>query len=66
LGHEADNLIPVKNIIFRKHWMTASEISEGSKYMRHGMKKEMRIGTCIGRSQNFKSDNLVEEGTRQG
>jgi hypothetical protein len=24
--------------------MTASEISDGSKYIRHGMKKELRIG----------------------
>jgi hypothetical protein len=26
-------------------WMTASEITDGSKYIRHGMKKELRIGT---------------------
>jgi hypothetical protein len=25
--------------------MTASEISDGSKYIQHGMKKEIRIGT---------------------
>jgi hypothetical protein len=28
-----------------KPWMTALEISDGSKYMRHDMKKELRIGT---------------------
>jgi hypothetical protein len=31
--------------IVRKPWMTALEISDGSKYMRQGRKKDLRIGT---------------------
>jgi hypothetical protein len=35
----------LKTQTVRKPWMIASEISDGSKYMRHGTKRELRTGT---------------------
>jgi hypothetical protein len=42
LGHETNNLIPVKNI---KCLETLDDNIGDIRWMRHGMKKELRIGT---------------------
>jgi hypothetical protein len=41
--------------------MTASEISDGSKYMRHGTKNELRIGTIKDLCQEVGEGVTIEE-----
>jgi hypothetical protein len=59
LGHEAENLIPVKKHTVRKPWMMASETSDGSKYGQHGMKKTLKVTAWWKKAQDRDSWKAV-------